>query len=640
MQEKEKEIEVKNIYTQRMPKSMPRLLPRLPTTCDAATMTDGPEPAAHRNRAPKSKPLSPSPAAPKQKVHKASVAQPAPLASAAPQSNLQQKEASPSHSNSGDASPKPDCEPEEPKPDSSDGPKEVPQSSTPHPPSSLRQAQPPEAMGGHSRLSSNPHSTAVSSLGGTPATTSVGSTKESIAEDESDRREGLDLPSIHQTPGVVTPPAGVTMVPAGTSTKHPQLAHGASKLPTQNVASGDLAHSDGGMTKEDEERKNEQERKKAILLAKLQAIDESNTTESPNSHLPPANKQGRNEAHSTDRPSPLEVLSSQTPDFGHTSVLQQRLDKEPQATSGDASNNSAFQREDSHVSKGGKSEAVSDLFEADRNAKSNDRVVPSQPQRTYPTQTIAQSTFDESVATETQLAAVTSGNPLDKHPTKSSSGSLPQWPNTVHNMYLGKPALATAEDPFGTRLSGRSNRSNPRLQEKGTPVHGAESADALSHYKPKFSRRAQQNATKRHADKGISLSDDSRAQLTSTTHTHRGKPSKDGGSGLGTSSLSDMHQPWPGAPSGKPLGASSHNDQGYPWEMEVKLSSVSPRQSQPKASNGLRLGQVDSGKKVPSGSASLLPHRKAKTKPLQPAIDMSSMPGAIFDDDIEELSLT
>ena len=148
-------------------------------------------------------------------------------------------------------------------------------------------------------------------------------------------------------------------------------------------------------------------------------------------------------------------------------------------------------------------------------------------------------------------------------------------------MYLGKPALATAKDPFGTRLSGRSNRSNPRLQEKGTPVHGAESADALSHYKPKFSRRAQQNATKRHADKGISLSDDSRTQPTSMTHTHRGKPSKDGGSGLGTSSLSDMHQPWPGAPSGRPLDAPSQNDQGYPWKMEVQLSSLSPGQSQP-----------------------------------------------------------
>ena len=89
------------------------------------------------------------------------------------------------------------------------------------------------------------------------------STKESITEDESDRREGLDLSSIHQTAGAVTPPAVATTVTAGsTSTKHPRLACGASKLPTQNVISGDLAPSDGGMTKEDEERKKEQECKR------------------------------------------------------------------------------------------------------------------------------------------------------------------------------------------------------------------------------------------------------------------------------------------------------------------------------------------------------------------------------------------
>ena len=206
-------------------------------------------------------------------------------------------------------------------------------------------------------------------------------------------------------------------------------------------------------------------------------------------------------------------------------------------------------------------------------------------------------------------------NPLDKHSMTSSSGSQPQWPNTVHNMYLGKPSLATAEDPFGTRLSGRSNRSNHRLQEKGTPVHGTESADALSHYKPKFSHRAQENVTKRHADK--------RNQpvrwLPNTAHNNN------------SHSQSKAFQRWwqwswhklsvrhastlAWSTQWKTTWCVISQWSGYPWEMEVKLLSVSPGQSQPKASNGLGFGQVDSAKKVPGGSASLLPHRKARQNP-------------------------
>ena len=625
-QEKEKEIEVKNIYTQRMPKSIPRLLPRLPATCDAATMTDAPEPTAHRGHAPKGKPLPLSPAVPKQRASKTSPLQAGPL-----DSDLQQEEATPSHT-----SPTPNIKPEEPRPLAANGAKEMPQSSTPHPASDLKLAQPPEVA----KPSSNPLNIASSSLAGTPATTSVSSTKESIAEDESARRGELDLSSIHQTPTAATPPAGDTTVTAGsqTSTQQPQLAHDGPKLPQS------LVPADGGMTKEDEERKNEQERKKALLLARLQAIDEGGTVEPLQSGLPPANKQGGDEARggTERRASPLQALQSQTPDFGRTSVLQQRLNEWPQGTSGDViSTSTAVQMEDARVPKGGRRDTVTDLSATDGTAKSSKGPPPFQPQRPFPTQTIAQPTFDDSVATKTQLAGVASGNSLDKHPMMSSSGSLPQWPNTVHNMYLGKPALATAEDPFGTRLSGRSNRSNPRLKEKGTPLHGTDSADALSQYKPKFSRRAQQNATTKRVDKGIGLSEDSQTQLITTMASpRRAKQTKDSGSGLGSTSLSDMHQPPRPGVASKPLGATSHNGHnGYPWEMEVNLSSVAPGQAtQSKTTNGLRLGQVDSAKKTHSGSSPLLPHRK--TKPLQPAIGMSSMPGAIFDDDIEELSLT
>lgn len=630
-QEKEKEIEVKNIYTQRMPKSMPRLLPRLPATCDASTMTDAPEPTAHRGHAPKGKPLPLSPAVPKQRASETSPLQAGPLDSDPPRSDLQQEEASPSQT-----SPTPNIKPEETRPLSANGANEMPQSSTPHLASDLKLAQPPEVA----KLSSNPP-IAANSLAGTPATTSVSSTRESIAEDESARRGEVDLSSIHQTPTAATPPAGDTTVTAGSQTntqQQPKLAHDGPKLPQS------LVPADGGMTREDEERKNEQERKKALLLARLQAIDEgSAAVESPQSSQPPANKQGGDEARggTERRPSPLQALQSQTPDFGRTSVLQQGLNKWPEGTSGDIiSTRTAVQMEDVHVTKGGRRDTITDLSGTGRAVKPSNGPAPFQPQRPFPTQTIAQPTFDDSVATETQLAGVASGNSLDKHPMTSSSGSLPQWPNTVHNMYLGKPALATAEDPFGTRLSGRSNRSNPRLKEKGTPVHGADSSDALSQYKPKFSRRTQQNVTTKRGDKGISLSDDSRTQLITTmVSPRRAKQTKDSGSGFGSTSLSDMQHPRPGAPS-KPLGAASHHGHnGYSWEMEVDLSSVAPGQpTQSKTSNGLRLGQVDSAKKTHSGSSSLLPHRK--TKALQPAIAMSSMPGAIFDDDIEELSLT
>ena len=628
VQEKEKEIEVKNIYTQRMPKSVPRLLPRLPATCDAATMTDVPKPTAPRDSAPEGKPLPSSPAVPKRKVRKPSPMPAAPLDNNTHQSELQQKEAPPS-----DAVSTPNFKSEEPRPNSIGRVKGMPQSSTPHPLSNLKQAQPPEVSMVPSRTSSNPHSTAASSLASTPATTSVGSTKESIVEEESSKRVGLDFSSIRKTPGDVTPPAGDTVVTAGSlvSTQHPQLAQDGPKL------SQDLAPLEDSRAKEDEERKNEQERKKALLLAKLQAIDEGGSAESVDSHLPSASKPDGNEAHSTGRPTPLEALSPQTPHFGLASVLQQGLDKAPQGTTGEVSNSNALQMEDNRVSKVVRRDTMTDFNGTDTAAKSKDGTPPSQPQRPFPTQTVAVSTFDSSVATETQLGGVASGKSLDKHQMTSSSGSLPQWPNTVQNMYRGKPALATADDPFGTRLSGRSNKSNPRLQEKGSPLHGVGSADALSEYKPKFSRRAQQKVAKRHTDKGISLSDDSRTQVTAMTHTERARPFKDSGGGLGASSLLDLHQPRQGAPNG-PLGAASHDDHGYPWEMEVNLSSVAPGQTQPKPSNGLRFGQVDSAKRAKGGSASLLPHRKAKA--LQPAIDMSSMPGAIFDDDIEELSLT
>ena len=452
---------------------------------------------------------------------------------------------------------------------------------------------------------------------------------------------------VQQPLDAVAQPTGATAVSAAnahTSTnQQPLLAH--EEVPNaraQKVITHDLAPADGGMSVEEKERKSEQERKKAILLAKLQAIDDGNTVQSPSPHPPLASKQSATKAHSPDKPNPLEPLSSETPDFGRTSVLQKRLDQELPVAGAD--NSSAPLEAGIPVSKGGKGEAVSDLFGTDRSAKSKDDVLPSQPQRALPTQTVAQSTFDENLSTETQLAGVTSGNPLDKPPMTSSSGSLPQWPNTVHNMYLGKPALATADDPFGTRLSGRSNKSNPRLQEKGTPLHGTESADSLAQYKPKFSRRTQQNVNRKHGDKSVNLSDDSQTQLTNMTHARRAKPTNvsDAGSGSGTISLSNVHQPWPEASSSNPQGGASHSDKGYPWEMEVKLSSVPPGQSQPKpqSNGGLNFGHVDSAKKVPGGNTPLLPHRKAKAKPLQPAIGMSSMPGAIFDDDIEELSLT
>ena len=173
-----------------------------------------------------------------------------------------------------------------------------------------------------------------------------------------------------------------------------------------------------------------------------------------------------------------------------------------------------------------------------------------------------------------------------------SGRSVHQWPNTVENMHHGRPALATEKDPFGTRLSGdiiRHKKSSNPLSAKSS------SEDVLSSYKPKYGRR--QNAT------GNKINDSEKEPFP-------------------VSSSPALH----GTKLVEPSSLASEDSVSYPWENKVDMK-------RPHAPSLNGFHPVASSSK----NTALLPHRPPK--PLQTQLVGSGVPGTL-DDDIEELTLT
>ena len=173
-----------------------------------------------------------------------------------------------------------------------------------------------------------------------------------------------------------------------------------------------------------------------------------------------------------------------------------------------------------------------------------------------------------------------------------SGRSVHQWPNTVENMHLGRPALATEKDPFGTRLSGdivRHKKSSNSLSAKSSLD------DVLSSYKPKYGRR--QNAT------GSKVHDSEKEAFPVSN-----SPALDG------TKLAE------------PSSLASGDSVSYPWENKVDMK-------RPHAPSLNGFHPVTSSSK----NTALLPHRPAK--PLQTQLVGPGVPGTL-DDDIEELTLT
>ena len=301
-----------------------------------------------------------------------------------------------------------------------------------------------------------------------------------------------------------------------------------------------------------EQKQLEEEKKKHLLLAKLKAIDQSQDTK-PISHMEdvqPMKKKRledilndgatKDDGSPATKPPPLKTDSFEEK---HKKDLLAQLLSTDQPTS----SNNIHQQTDTHLT-------------------------------------------DDGLTTGGSSASIKSA---------SSTGSNYKWNTRIENMHQGKPAMATKDDPFGSRTSASLHKGSHITMDKNTsPVKesdgggldflggtgGVINTDAYHSKKrdtPTFGRRAIQ---KPHAVFG--------SDLTTTN----------------TPLLSKKETP--------PINNNT-SSKSYPWEHEV---SVTNERSFLSHNNALT-------------DSSLLP-RRIKAQPL----NIGSVPGQI-DDDIEELSL-
>ena len=297
-----------------------------------------------------------------------------------------------------------------------------------------------------------------------------------------------------------------------------------------------------------EQKRLEEEKRKQLLLAKLKAIDTSQST-------------------SQTETKPMSNLEETQP------VKKKRLE--------DIFNDGATKEDDSTAAKPlpSKSNSLEEKRKKDLLAQllSTD-----------------QSTTDDGLTTGGSSTSVKSA---------SSTGSNYKWNTRIENMHHGKPAMATKNDPFGTRTSASLHRGSNSTTDRNMNQQRKESdggldflggtggvinTDAYQTKKwdtPTFGRRAVQ---KPHAVFGSDLTTTIDTPLVSKKQT--------------------------------PPTSNNNSSKSYPWEHEVNVTSERNALGYLSHSNA----PVDS---------SLLP-RRIKAQPL----NIGSVPGQI-DDDIEELSL-
>ena len=311
-----------------------------------------------------------------------------------------------------------------------------------------------------------------------------------------------------------------------------------------------------------EQKRLEEEKRKQLLLAKLKAIDQSQST-------------------SQAETKPMSNLEETQP------VKKKRLE--------DIFNDGATKEDDTTAAKPlpSNSNSLEEKRKKDLLAQ-----LLSTDQSTSP---------NVQLQTDTHLTddGLTTGDSSTSVKSASSAGSNYKWNTRIENMHHGKPAMATKDDPFGTRTSASLHRGSHGTTDRNTNQQRKESDGGLDFLggtggvintdtyqtkkrdTPTFGRRAIQ---KPHTVFGSDLTTTIDTPLVSKKET--------------------------------PLTGNNNNSssKSYPWEHEVNVTNERNT-----------LGYL-SHDNAPVDS-SLLP-RRIKAQPL----NIGSMPGQI-DDDIEELSL-
>ena len=312
-----------------------------------------------------------------------------------------------------------------------------------------------------------------------------------------------------------------------------------------------------------EQKQLEEEKRKQLLLAKLKAIDKSQSTSQAEtkaiSHLEDAQpvKKKRLEDILNDGATKDDDLAATKPLLSKSNSLEEKHKKD----------------------------LLAQLLSTDQSTSSN---------------------IQQQTDTHLTDDGLTTGGSSSSVKSASSAGSNYKWNTRIENMHHGKPAMASKDDPFGTRTSASLHKGSHSTTDRNTSqvpqrkennggldflggtgsVVNTEAYHTKKWDTPTFGRRAIQ---KPHAVLG--------SDLTTT---------------IDTPLLSKKETP--------STNNNNNSSKSYPWEQQVNVTNERNT-----------LGYL-SHNNAPVDS-SLLP-RRIKAQPL----NISSMPGQI-DDDIEELSL-
>lgn len=314
-----------------------------------------------------------------------------------------------------------------------------------------------------------------------------------------------------------------------------------------------------------EEKRLEEEKKKQLLLAKLKAIDSESPSTSSLTEAKPVSSLGDNQP----------VKKKRLED-----ILNDGVTEDDKAVVAPATK--PFQSESNSLEEKRKKDLLAQLLSTDQPTNSNTR----NQQQTDPYLT------DEVLTTTGSSTSIKS---------TSSTGSNYKWNTRVENMHQGKPALATKDDPFGTKTS-------VSLHKGPLTTLDANTNSQASQRKP--------------SDGGLDFLGGTGGVINTNAYHSKKKDTPT----FGRRAIQKPHAVFGSdlttkidMPSSSQKGTASTNDissKSYPWEQEVNVTSERSM-----------LGYHSHNTPIDS---SLLP-RRTKAQPL-------SIPGQI-DDDIEELSL-
>ena len=425
--------------------------------------------------------------------------------------------------------------------------------------------------------------------------------------------------TLHLTEGVTDPKAPLSQVSPKSKQQDKPLDSDGSRRAQKASPSISPSHPASSSAKE---MKIKDGNAKALLLAKLQAIDDGkspNQISSSNSPIqfqsnPPKSNQTTSLAErppKAKQEAQLEPLEQKPLDFGRSSVLNRRLEQ-----NGVTSSNSPKVDSASLIDTPGRAEPTMEEDMSDKRTVNHfsiapgSDVKPSQP--LLPAHTTAETTTLTAVTNSNRNQKIESFVPNNNETITgstalTSSSTLLQWPNTVENMHRGKPALASEHDPFGSRLSGSSRKTSSKVDL----TQPSKDTDSTSVGQAKFGRR-------RRVDSSGHQTDNRTAPKPPPASTSE---RVFGGSGPATL-IKPKDQTSSGAPAQQGISftanPTSNGNKAYKWEKEVHVSSLD-------ITNKHSLGSVP------------LQAQKAKEK-LKPLVS-NAMPGVI-EDDIEELTLT